>query len=226
MKIMISGTICENDEKWIYDWLEMDATCPRDVNDLLESAGGTPVDIYINSGGGAVFAGSEIYAAIRAYPGTVKIHVTGWAASAASVIACAAESDISPTGMIMVHNVSGGARGDYRVMDKESEILQKANEAIAAAYMEKTGMRKEEALELMDKETWLTAQDAVDIGLIDEIAGSSMVQLVASGGDVIPRRIINTLKVKLKGSADESAFSFEKEKINLLKLKGEIKNGV
>lgn len=97
MKIDIKGAIVSNDDAWIYDWFGETYTSPKNVSAALEEANGEDVDIEINSGGGDVFAGSEIYAAIRAYPGTVNIHVVGLAASAASVIACAAKSDIAPT---------------------------------------------------------------------------------------------------------------------------------
>ncbi|MBQ7677142.1 MAG: Clp protease ClpP, partial [Lachnospiraceae bacterium] len=170
MKINVKGTVIPDTYAWIYDYFEEPYVSPSIVHDALEEAEGEDVDIYINSGGGDVFAGSEIYSAIRDYKGNVRIHVVGLAASAASVIACAAKSDISPTGQVMVHNVSTFAAGDYREMDRTSEMLRQANRAIAAAYTSKTKMTEGDALELMDAETWLTASDAVDWGLIDEIS--------------------------------------------------------
>ena len=162
MKINVKGTIIPNDDQWIYDLFDIDATSPAKASQGITAAAekGEPLEVYINSGGGDIFAASEIYSAIREYSGDVKIHVVGLAASAASVIACAGKSDISPTAQIMVHNVSSVASGDYHDMDKMSEILQKANETIANAYITKSGMAKEKALEIMDKETWLTADEA------------------------------------------------------------------
>ena len=151
MRIDVKGTIVSNDDKWIYEWFEMDATCPNDVNKLIDQANGEPLEVYINSGGGDIFAGSEIYSALRSYKGEVNIHVVGIAASAASVIACAGKSDITPTAMFLVHNVSGSAQGDYHVMDKSSDVLQTANRSIAAAYIAKTGMSEQEALAMMDQ---------------------------------------------------------------------------
>ena len=69
----------------------------------------------------------------------------------------------------MVHNVSTGAYGDYREMDHTSDILKNANDTIANAYMCKTGMTREQALELMNNETYLSAEKAKQIGLVDEI---------------------------------------------------------
>lgn len=200
MKINVKGTIIPNDDQWIYDLFDIDATSParvlKDITAATEKD--EPLEVYINSGGGDVFAASEIYSAIREYSGDVKIHVVGLAASAASVIACAGKSDISPTAQIMVHNVSSVTSGDYHDMDKMSEILQKANETIANAYITKSGMTKEKALEIMDKETWLTADEAVELGLIDEIAGSKNVksQLVAAYCDIIPQNVIEKMKAE------------------------------
>ena len=193
MKIEIKGTIINDDDKWIYDLFDMTSTCPKDVADRMEEADGEDLDIYINSGGGAVFAGNEIYSAIRAYKGRVKIHVTGLAASAASVIMCAAESDISPTAMVMIHNVSSYAEGNYMDFQHESEVLRTASRALCAAYVEKTGKSEEEMQKLMDKEKWFTAQEAVDMGLCDEISGSEM-QLVAAIAPVIPDTVIKQMK--------------------------------
>lgn len=198
MKVNVKGTIIPNDDQWIYDLFDIDATSPAKVSKGITAAAekGEPLEIYINSGGGDIFAASEIYSAIREYSGDVKIHVVGLAASAASVIACAGRSDISPTAQIMVHNVSSVASGDYHDMDKMSENLQKANETIANAYITKSGMTKEKALEIMDKETWLTADEAVELGLIDEVAGSKNVksQLVAAYCDIIPQNVIEKMR--------------------------------
>ena len=210
MKIDIKGAIVSNDDAWIYDWFGETYTSPKNVSAALEEANGEDVDIEINSGGGDVFAGSEIYAAIRAYPGTVNIHVVGLAASAASVIACAAKSDIAPTAQMMVHNVSTWAAGNYHDMDHASNMLKQANRAIAAAYVEKSGMSEKDALDLMDAETWITAQDAVDYGLIDKIAGSqnsvqdedASVRLAASVGRMLPPSVINKMQKRKQALLD------------------------
>ena len=210
MKIDIKGAIVSNDDAWIYDWFGESYASPAKVSAALEEANGEDVDIEINSGGGDVFAGSEIYAAIRAYPGTVNIHVVGLAASAASVIACAAKSDIAPTAQMMVHNVSTWAAGNYHDMDHASNMLKQANRAIAAAYVEKSGMSEKDALDLMDAETWITAQDAVDYGLIDKIAGSqnsvqdedASVRLAASVGGMLPPSVINKMQKRKQALLD------------------------
>lgn len=198
MRIDIKGDIIPNDDKWIYEWFEMDATCPRDVLKAIDEAKGDRLDVYINSGGGEISAGSEIYAALQAYTGQVFIHVVGYACSAASVIACAGHSDMVRTGLFMYHNVSGGFRGDYHAMNKGAEILQTANRAVAAAYREKTGKSEKELLEAMDAETWMTAEDAVSMGFIDEIAESQNLKLSASATGSLPVGVVDKVRNLIK----------------------------
>jgi len=169
-KINIRGPIIPNDDKWFYDYYSMESTCPKDVQDIIDSAKGEKLDIDINSGGGDIFAGAEISAAIKRYTGEVEIIIPTLAGSAASEIAMAGRCSMMPSALMMVHNVAiSGASGDYHEMDKASEMLQKANQSIANAYMMKSGMSAEDTLAMMDKTTWLTAQDAKGKGLIDEI---------------------------------------------------------
>ena len=196
MIIEINGAIISSDEKWIYDWFEIPAVCPDDVKNKLAEANGEDVLVTINSDGGEIFAASEIYEALRSYAGKLTIKIVGLAASAASVIACAGYSEITPTAMLMIHNVSSMASGDYHAMDKESEILQKANNAIATAYINKTGKPRQEILEIMDKETWITADEAVEMGLVDKVSeAKSDYKLVAAyGSGLLSRAVIEKMK--------------------------------
>ena len=168
-KINIKGAIVSDDDKWIYDYFGLNSTCPADIHAAISEAAGADLDVEINSGGGDVIAGNEIYTALRMYKGNVTCMIVGMAASAASYIATARKCVITPVGLYMIHNASGSASGDYHALDKGSEILQTVNRAITAAYAEKTSMNQEKILELMDKETWLTADEAVAYGFVDSI---------------------------------------------------------
>lgn len=225
-KIEVKGTIVGNADKWIYEWFGMDATCPKDVNATISEANGEPLLVEINSGGGDVFAGSEIYTALKAYAGTVEINIVGLAASAASVIAQAGHSRISPTALFMVHNVSGSAAGDFHDMQQEAEILQTANKAVAAAYLEKTGKSMEELLGIMDAETWMDAQKAVEYGFVDEVMFASAPTLT-NGIGVLPAQTIHKLKDLLPARGEENAeVKTVTAKLKLLRLKGEMKDEV
>lgn len=217
MRIDIRGDIVPNGDKWVYDWLGLDGTCPRDVQEAIMRANGEPLDIYINSGGGDLFSGSEMYETLRSYPGKVRTHII-MAASAATLPACAGKSDITPTGMMMIHNVSSAARGDYHSMDKSSEVLQAANRAISTAYVLKTGKSESEILALMDRETWYTAQEAVEAGLVDGISQET-VRLQAGTTGVLPLQAIEAIKAHVKNPF--KAMIPVQANLNLLKLKGE-----
>ncbi|WP_181899293.1 head maturation protease, ClpP-related [Lachnotalea glycerini] len=177
----IKGAIVSNDDKWIYDWLGYDAVCPKDVINFIRGLDGEELIIEINSGGGDVFAASEMYAAIINYKGKVITKCVGLAGSAASVLLTASENEIAPTSMVMIHNTQGGARGDYHVLDKGSQILKQANKTIMAAYKIKSHLSESELIELMDKESWLTAEEAVNNGFCDRIMKSQNSNHVISG---------------------------------------------
>lgn len=216
VKIKINGPIVSNDDKWFYDWLDMDSTSPKDVLDKLPE-NNEDVEITINSGGGLVDQGNEIYTALRSYAGEVTANIV-WAGSAASIIAMSANKvAISPVGQIMIHNVQMGAGGDYHDMEKASVILQKSNLSLANAYVAKTGKSKDEILELMDKETWLTAEESVEKGFADEIMfeNEERVQLVAdSGSGLVPQKIINEFKKLKNQQSTTMQMNFNDEQIN------------
>ena len=219
-KVNIKGPIVSDNDAWIYEWLGIKATCPKIVNDAIDKANGEDLEVIINSGGGSVFAASEIYTALKSYIGNVTVKIVGMAASAASVIAMAGKKVMmTPTGQMMIHNVTTYAEGDYRDMEHTADILKTANDTIANAYRLKSGKTQEELLALMDDETWMDAKKAKELGLIDEIMFED-VQLAASAGysGLLPPEVINTVRNKLQG---EKALKAAHAKLNFLKLKGE-----
>lgn len=221
MKISIKGPIIDSDDQLIYDWFGVEATSPKKVNDLIKEAkNNEDLEVEINSGGGSVFAGSEIYTALKSYGGKVITKVVGLAASAASVITMAGDNIlISPTGQIMIHNASGGFGGDYRDMEKGAEILKNVNATISNAYRLKTGLSNEELLEMMNKETWLTPQQALEKKFVDEIMFTNDIKLVASiNNGMLPLEVINKMKMELinKETPKEPENNIEAEKAKLL----------
>lgn len=221
MNISVKGPIIDSDDQWIYDWFEVEATSPKKVIDLINQAkNNEDLEIEINSGGGSVFAGSEIYTALKSYSGKVITKVVGLAASAASVIAMAGDKIlISPTGQIMIHNASGGFGGDYRDMEKGAEILKNVNATISNAYRIKTGLSSDELLDMMNKETWLTPQQALEKKFVDEIMFTNDIKLVASiNNGMLPQEVINKMKMELKNKEihKEPENDIEAEKAKLL----------
>jgi ATP-dependent protease ClpP protease subunit len=194
--IDIKGPIITNDDKWIYDWFGVASCCPADIRLQLDDvANDEGVQVVINSSGGDIFAASEIYDMLAESKATIKVI---FAASAASYVACACTSEIVPTGMLMIHNVSSYAAGDYNDMAHESGVLLKASKAVATAYRLKTGMSEDELIGLMDKETWLTADEAVKKGFIDKVTEYAEkpkeVKLAASLNGLIPDTIIKQMR--------------------------------
>ncbi|CAJ1003887.1 head maturation protease, ClpP-related [Brevibacillus aydinogluensis] len=197
-KIEIRGVIIPNDYQWIYDWFEIEATSPGKVNQLIQEANGDDLEVIINSGGGDVFSGSEIYTALKDYPGNVTVKIIGVAASAASVIAMGGKKVMmSPTAQLMIHNASTSTWGDKRDHRHAAEFLQTIDASIANAYRLKTGMSQNELLTLMNKETWMNAQDALEKGFIDEIMfddGNQLRAVASLQAEFIPQKVIEKLR--------------------------------
>ncbi len=232
-KINIKGPIVGNSEVWIYEWFGIEAASPNSVSKVIDEANGEDLEVEINSGGGSVFAGSEIYTMLKDYKGYVTVKIVGLAASAASVIAMAGNKVMmSPTAQMMIHNVSTYTSGDYRDMEHSAEVLKSANNTIANAYRLKTGKTQEELLKLMDNETWMTAQKAKELGFIDEIMFDEEQQLIANHGysGLLPPEVINKIRNTIKSpnvdknNDSDILMQQSKAKLNLLKLKGEMSN--
>lgn len=176
VKIPIKGAVVSNDDADVYDWLGYDYASPRQVESVLNDADGG-VEVDIASGGGSVFAASEIYTMLKAYSGKVVVNIQGLAASAASVIAMAGdEVNMSPTSQMMIHKASTISMGNADDLDHDSKMLDVTDQSIVNAYENKTGLKRDDILQMMAKETWMTAQDAVDKGFADNVAVDTSAQ--------------------------------------------------
>lgn len=206
MKVIpIKGTIVSNNDSWIYDWFGWDYTAPKNV--VLPETG-EDIEVHINSGGGDVYAGSEIYTALRSYSGKVVVKIVGIAASAASVIAMAGdEVEISPTAQIMIHNVSSNVSGDHNALLHEAEVLEGFNKSIANAYIYKTGKALDDLLSLMNKTTWFDAESAVNQGFADKIMFAEEIAptFAASETPMIPHDFIEKMKSAMTPDVDKIA---------------------
>lgn len=200
MKINIKGAIIQSDEAWIYDWYGMEYTTAKNIERSIRNAQPNESIVFeINSGGGDVFAGSEIRTLIASVADRAIINIVGLAGSAASVAATGAKCFIAPTAMMMIHNVACSTSGDYNTMDHTSEILKKANEAVANAYVAKTGRDRQEFLDLMQKETWFTAEEAKEAGLVDGIMFENQNISLINGigaGKLLPREVIDKMQAE------------------------------
>lgn len=149
-------------------WFD-DEVSARNVRDALADAAGKPVRVHINSGGGDYFEGLAIASAIRDYSGPTYAAVDSLAASAASVVAIAADTvGIGAGAFIMIHEASTFAYGNAADMLSAADMLDAVSAEIAEVYSAKTGQPAETMRELMLAETWMGPARAVKEGLADE----------------------------------------------------------
>ena len=160
--LFLNGTIAE--ESWFDD-----EVTPALFKDELNSGEGD-ITVWINSPGGDCIAAAQIYNMLMDYKGNVTVKIDGIAASAASVIAMAGNKVIvSPVSMIMIHNPATIAAGDTSEMQKAIAMLDEVKESIINAYEIKTGLSRAKLSHLMDAETWMDANSAIQLGFADEI---------------------------------------------------------
>ena len=160
--LFLNGTIAEE------SWFDDDVT-PQLFKDELMSGSGN-ITVWINSPGGDCVAAAQIYNMLMEYPGNVTVKIDGIAASAASVIAMAGTwVCVSPVSMLMIHNPMTFAFGNTAEMQKAIDMLGEVKESIINAYEIKTGMSRAKLSRLMDAETWMNANKAVELGFADEI---------------------------------------------------------
>lgn len=147
-----------------------DEVTPKLFRDELALYAGKPLTIWINSPGGDVFAASVIYTAMKERDAPTHVKIDGMAASAASVIAMAGDTvEMSPTSIMMIHNPWTFAIGDENDLKGTINVLKEVKETIMNAYEIKTGLSREEISKMMDKETWMNATRAVQLGFADSV---------------------------------------------------------
>lgn len=140
---------------------------------LAEHQDVSQINVYINSYGGSVFEGTAIYNQLRRHPAKKTVYVDGFACSIASVIAMAGDEVVMPrNALMMIHNMSMVAAGNAAELRKAADDLDTINAAGRGAYLSKAGEKisEEKLTQMMDAETWLTAQECIDLGLADRFA--------------------------------------------------------
>ena len=160
--LYLNGTIAEN------SWFDDDVT-PKLFRDELMSGSGD-ITVWLHSPGGDCVAAAQIYNMLMDYKGSVTVKIDGIAASAASVIAMAGTKVLmSPVSTMMLHNPMTIAYGNSDEMQKAIEMLGSVKDSIINAYEIKTGLSRAKLSHLMDAETWMDANKAVELGFADGI---------------------------------------------------------
>lgn len=187
-QIKIKGAIISNDSIAMYQEAQKEYTALKDIQIPFPDK---PLEVIINSGGGDVFTGSEIYSMLKSHKGHVTVKIVGVCASAASMVAMAGDTvEMSPTGLLMIHNAMGWTFGNTQEHEKQIKSLEEANDSIAKAYQNKTGLPLSEIRDLMKAETWFSCNKAIEYGFVDKemFVNSISQSMVASIVQHLPER--------------------------------------
>ncbi|HES1546705.1 TPA: head maturation protease, ClpP-related [Streptococcus pyogenes] len=214
-RINLKGPLIANNSQEVYDYYGMEATSAKSIiNQLPEDS--SDIILEVNSNGGLVTVGSEVYTALRNYKGKVTAEITGMVASAASVAVMGADKVVmSPTAQMMVHKaLFNWVAGNSDDLDKASNALKSSDKAIVNAYVAKTGLSEDEIMNLMRNETFMSAQDAVEKGFADEVMSFEAVASIDN--QMLPQAVIDDYyanRSKRKQEISNMLLEIEKEEI-------------
>lgn len=169
-ELFIYGDIRKKDI--IEDWLGIgkDVTEAFTLKDALQAVDTPNLTVRINSYGGSVSEGLAIYSLLQDFKGKVKTIVDGFACSAASIVFMAGDTRVVPeSGLLMIHNAWMKNEGDSNSMKKAAEDLEKITQPSVNIYVSKTGQPESKIKEMMNRETWITSQEAFDLGFATTI---------------------------------------------------------
>ena len=165
-QLAISGVIAP--DSWVHDDVS-----PQVFQDELNESQ-APIDLWLNSPGGDCTAASQIYTMLMNYPNEVNVKISGIAASAASVIAMAGTTvSMAPAAMLMIHNPLTIVGGQERDLDHAAQMLAETKESIINAYELKTNLPREKISTMMDNETWMNVNKAIELGFADAMLGDN-----------------------------------------------------
>jgi len=200
--LSINGTIAED------SWFDDDVT-PNQFKEELFSEN-TNVVIWLNSPGGDCIAASQIYSMLMDYKGDITVKIDGIAASAASVIAMAGTKVLlAPTALMMIHNPMTVAFGNHEDMKKTIDMLKQVKEFIINAYEIKTNQPRSKLSKLMDSETWMNANKAIELGFADGLLQDPKKEKIEDSysfsGKSVQSKLLNKITNKYKKSLQEES---------------------
>ena len=188
MRTQISGYIVADDDAWLYRLFGYVVCSPKDIRQAVaKNPPGETLTVEINSPGGSMFAGFEMYSVLLGAPCDTEAEVQSLSASAASTAMLGCKRvKATPVAQVMIHNPAIPAEGNQYDHQKTAEDLAKFAQSILNAYeLKSNGKRTRAELEaMMNAETWFPVQDAVEAGLVDEIIG---------GSSLLPSQVVNAV---------------------------------
>ncbi len=168
-----------------------------DIKDLKD----TPINLRINSLGGDVFDGMAMYNVIKRREAKTTVYIEGIAASIATIISLGADEVVmAENSLFMIHNAWGGTMGEAKDMRKTADTLEKITGELTDIYRKKTGLSYDALAEMMDEETWLNANEALEMGFIDTISDSIKVAAkydVSKFKNITQEEIQNKLSINI-----------------------------
>lgn len=212
-EIFMYGEICQ--EKWCDE-----DTTPTVIKDQIHSLKGTKsVNLYVNSGGGGVFAGMAILNMLSRLPQKITSYIDGTAASIAGVIVAGVSDDIHiyDGSSFMLHNPSGIAMGDAEEMRQTADLLEKVKASIVEIFRKATGLSAKKIGKLMDAETWMFGKAAVDMGFADVLDSKQVVTNMVGNSAIING--INIDISKFKNFPREEIAIRNRQKKSVLKMR-------
>jgi len=205
----------------VYEFFGLEAVSAKSITDQFPEDINEDITLEVNSNGGLVTVGSEIYTALKTYDGHVTAEVTGMAASAASVAIMGADTvKMSPTAQIMIHKaLLTRASGNSDDLEKAVNALKSSDQSIINAYVSKTGLSEDEIFEMMKNETFMSANEAIEKGFADELMTfeKDLGAVASLESGLLPQAVIDDFYSRKKSNTKEAqAMLFELEKEAIL----------
>nr|DAJ36568.1 MAG TPA: Putative ATP dependent Clp protease [Caudoviricetes sp.] len=220
-RIKMKGPLISNNEYEAYEFFGLEAVSAKSITDQFPEDINEDIILEVNSNGGLVTVGSEIYTALKKYNGHVTAEVTGMAASAASVAIMGADTvKMSPTAQIMIHKaLLTRASGNSDDLEKAVNALKSSDQSIINAYVSKTGLSEDEIFEMMKNETFMSANEAIEKGFADELMTfeKDLGAVASLESGLLPQAVIDDFYSRKKSNTKEAqAMLFELEKETIL----------
>lgn len=192
-RIYCEGVIAASEDGEMLDFFGIPNMTPEKLRAALTESMGEDTELWINSYGGDIWAAMVMYSELQKHEGKLTSFITGLSASAATILMLGCDEVVASIGaQFMFHNAQTEAAGDYHDMYVAADQLKSANDGISAVYVKKTGKSYDEIKNLMNRTTWLSAQEALDNGFVDRIETFEKERLVASAFN------INQLRTKYR----------------------------
>lgn len=167
-ELRVEGEIIDDGWAWIYEWFDEPYASPNSFRKSLSEHKNKNLTVWIDSWGGDVFAAAGIYNALKEHKGKVTVKIDGKAVSAGSVIAMAGDEILmSPASILMIHNPWSRQAGESKDMRHTANVLDEVKETILNVYQARTKRDRAELSKMMDEESWMSAQKAINEGFVD-----------------------------------------------------------